>query len=57
MSITPTRKNELIEEYRRSDADTGSSDVQVAVLTERIRSLTDPLHDTQRDRIRPFENG
>lgn len=49
MSITPARKDELIQAYRRSDSDTGSSDVQVAVLTERIRNLTEHLKSHKKD--------
>lgn len=49
MSITPARKDELIQAYRRSDADTGSADVQVAVLTERIRNLTEHLKTHKKD--------
>jgi small subunit ribosomal protein S15 len=41
MSITPERKAELIKEYQTKDGDTGSPEVQVAILTERIRNLTD----------------
>lgn len=40
MSITEERKQELIEEYRVHDKDTGSPEVQVSVLTERIVNLT-----------------
>ncbi len=40
MSITPERKQALIAEYGLKPGDTGSSDVQVAVLTERINNLT-----------------
>lgn len=40
MSITAERKQELIAEYRTKDADTGSPEVQVAILTERINNLT-----------------
>ncbi|NOX57057.1 MAG: 30S ribosomal protein S15 [Planctomycetes bacterium] len=43
MSITKERKAELIKEFARSEADTGSPDVQVAVLTERINALTEHL--------------
>ena len=43
MSITPERKAELIQEYRTNDNDTGSPEVQVAVLTERIANLTEHL--------------
>lgn len=40
MSITPERKAALIKEYATKDGDTGSPEVQVAVLTERISNLT-----------------
>ena len=40
MSITPERKAELIKEYQTKDGDTGSPEVQVAILTERIANLT-----------------
>ena len=40
MSITAERKQELIKEYARGNGDTGSADVQVAILTERISNLT-----------------
>lgn len=41
MSITADRKQELIKEYATNSGDTGSPEVQVAVLTERIRNLTE----------------
>lgn len=41
MSITPERKQALISEYAVKDGDTGSPEVQVAVLTERITNLTE----------------
>ena len=40
MSITAERKAEVIEQYRRDDKDTGSPEVQVAILTDRINMLT-----------------
>ena len=40
MSITLERKAELIKEYAIKEGDTGSPEVQVAILTERIRNLT-----------------
>jgi len=43
MSITAERKQELIKEFAVNDGDTGSADVQVAVLTERITNLTEHL--------------
>ena len=39
MSITLERKQELIKEYSQGEGDTGSPDVQVAILTERITNL------------------
>jgi len=41
MSITAERKHELISEYGAKQGDTGSPDVQVAVLSERISNLTE----------------
>jgi small subunit ribosomal protein S15 len=41
MSITSEKTVELIEKYRRSESDTGSAEVQVALLTERIVNLTE----------------
>ncbi len=43
MSITPERKAQLMSEYATKAGDTGSPEVQVAILSERIRSLTDHL--------------
>ncbi len=49
MSITPERKAELIKEYATKDGDTGSPEVQVAILTERIRNLTDHFQIHKKD--------
>jgi len=49
MSITKVRKSELIKEYARSDGDTGSPEVQIAVLTERINELTSHLRTHPKD--------
>lgn len=43
MSITLARKQELVKDYARKEGDTGSPEVQVAVLSERIRNLTEHL--------------
>ena len=40
MSITAERKAELIKEHGRGDGDTGSPEVQVAIITDRINTLT-----------------
>ncbi|WP_259781642.1 30S ribosomal protein S15 [Aestuariispira ectoiniformans] len=49
MSITAERKAELIKEFGAKDGDTGSSEVQIAILTERIRNLTEHLKDHKKD--------
>ncbi|MBF0353833.1 MAG: 30S ribosomal protein S15 [Alphaproteobacteria bacterium] len=49
MSITQERKQALIAEFATAPADTGSPEVQVAVLTERIRNLTEHLKDHKKD--------
>ncbi len=41
MSITAERKQELIKEYATKDGDTGSPEVQVAILSERVANLTE----------------
>ena len=41
MSITKERKTEVVQQYQRSEADTGSPEVQVAVLSHRITQLTE----------------
>lgn len=49
MSITAERKQELIAQYRRDANDTGSAEVQVAILTERIRNLTEHMQSHAHD--------
>ncbi len=49
MSITAKRKTTLIEEYATAKNDTGSVEVQCAVLTERIKNLTDHLKENHKD--------
>ena len=49
MSITSEKKTELIGEFGRSEGDTGGSDVQVAILTSRIRTLTEHLQVHKKD--------
>ena len=41
--MTKERKQEIIETFRRDEKDTGSSEVQIALLTERIKELTEHL--------------
>ncbi len=49
MSITAERKQALIKEYATKKGDTGSAEVQVAVLSERIKNLTDHLKGHNKD--------
>ncbi len=49
MSITAERKQELIKEYAIKDGDTGSPEVQVAVLSERIANLTEHFKSHGKD--------
>ena len=47
--MTKERKLEIINEYKRDEADTGSAEVQVALLTERINELTEHLKFHKKD--------
>jgi small subunit ribosomal protein S15 len=49
MTITPERKQEVIAEYASSPGDTGSPEVQVAVLSERISNLTEHFKTHSKD--------
>ncbi len=49
MSISAERKQELIQEYATKPGDTGSAEVQVALLTERINHLTEHLRTHSKD--------
>lgn len=49
MSITPEAKAALIKEYATKDGDTGSPEVQVAVLTSRINTLTEHFKSHKKD--------
>ena len=49
MTITAERKLEVISEYATKAGDTGSPEVQVALLSERIKSLTDHLQTHEKD--------
>ncbi|MEQ9661576.1 MAG: 30S ribosomal protein S15 [Parasphingopyxis sp.] len=49
MSITAERKQELIKEHAREENDTGSPEVQVAILTERIVNLTEHFKGHHKD--------
>ena len=49
MSITQERKDALVKEHGRGQGDTGSTEVQVAILTERIRNLTEHFKTHAKD--------
>lgn len=49
MSIAAERKKELIDEYSTNKSDTGSPEVQVAILTERIANLTEHFKTHKKD--------
>jgi small subunit ribosomal protein S15 len=49
MSVSPVRKQETITQYRAHENDTGSPEVQVALLTERIAHLTEHLKVHHKD--------
>ena len=49
MSITAEKKAELIKDHGRADGDTGSPEVQVAILTSRIQTLTDHFKTHAKD--------
>jgi len=49
MAIEANRKSELIQEHARKDGDTGSPEVQIAVLTEHITNLTAHLKQHKKD--------
>ncbi|HMM21611.1 MAG TPA: 30S ribosomal protein S15 [Selenomonadales bacterium] len=47
--LTPEYKQQLIEKYRLHEGDTGSPEVQIAILTERINYLTEHLKEHKKD--------
>ncbi len=49
MTLTQEKKQELVERFGRSANDTGSAEVQVALLTERINGLTEHLREHKKD--------
>jgi small subunit ribosomal protein S15 len=49
MSVTAEKKQEIIKDNARDKNDTGSPEVQVAILTERIRNLTEHFKDHHKD--------
>ncbi|WP_394269610.1 30S ribosomal protein S15 [Qipengyuania sp.] len=49
MSVTAEKKQQIIQDNAQAQGDTGSPEVQVAILTERIRNLTDHFKDHHKD--------
>ncbi|NRD78885.1 30S ribosomal protein S15 [Bacillus sp. BRMEA1] len=49
MALTQERKNQIINEYKTHENDTGSAEVQIAVLTEQINTLNDHLRTHKKD--------
>lgn len=49
MSISPERKKEVIKEFATKPDDTGSPEVQIAILSERIKNLSDHMKDHDHD--------
>jgi small subunit ribosomal protein S15 len=49
MSVTPERKAEIIHTHARTEGDTGSAEVQVAILSERISNLTEHFKSHKKD--------
>lgn len=49
MALTKDVKSEIIKKYARSEGDTGSAEVQIAILTEEINTLTDHLKEHKQD--------
>ena len=49
MAITAEKKTSVIQDYRRTETDSGSPEVQVAILTERINQLTEHLKLHKKD--------
>lgn len=47
--ITPEQKQQIISDYKRHEGDTGSPEVQIAILTERINYLTEHLKTHKKD--------
>ena len=49
MALTQERKQQIIQEHKAHESDTGSPEVQVAILTENIKNLTDHLRMHKKD--------
>jgi small subunit ribosomal protein S15 len=49
MAIALERRQQIVSDYKRSEKDTGSTDVQIALLTEKIQALSDHLKEHPKD--------
>ena len=49
MTITKEKKTELVAEFAKNDSDTGSPEVQIAILTTRIQNLTEHMRSNKKD--------
>ena len=49
MALTKERKEEIVKKYARNEKDTGSAEVQIAILTEEINELTEHLKEHKHD--------
>ncbi len=49
MTLSKEKKSEIINEYKTSESDTGSPEVQIAILTYRINSLNEHLKENKKD--------
>lgn len=49
MALTREEKQQIIKEFRRNESDTGSAEVQIAILTKEIENLTDHLKEHKHD--------
>jgi small subunit ribosomal protein S15 len=49
MTVTTERKQEIVKEFRKHENDSGSADVQIAMLTARINSMTEHMRSATRD--------
>ncbi len=47
--LLPQKKKEIVEDYRKHESDTGSPEVQIALLTERIKGLTEHFKTHKKD--------
>ena len=50
MALTKEKKTEIIKKYARDEKDTGSPEVQIAILTEEIKALTEHLKNNKQDK-------